>query len=349
MKKNNFIGFIVMLSLLFILAACGSDSNDNASGSNDSDENDAGSEEDSEQESEEVDYPTKPIEIVVPWAAGGSSDQTARALAEAISANIDQDVTVTNREGAGGTIATAEVAQTQPDAHTILLDAVGVFTTQPHLKDVQYSIDDFQAITGLTYEPIVLAVNGDSEWDTLDDLIAEKDEGTQISYGHSGAGGLPDLAQAGFFDQAGIEAESIAYEGQNPAVSALLGGHVDTIAAHPGSIMQHVESGDIKILGIFSPERFDELPDVPTFEEKGYPIDMSVWKFLLVSQETPDDVKNKLTEIVEEAMGSDQYQQFLEDANLTPMDLDGDEVVERLQENNEQHGEIIENMGLSAE
>ncbi|SFM12106.1 tripartite tricarboxylate transporter substrate binding protein [Salibacterium qingdaonense] len=348
MRKSNVLGLLAVLSFLFLLAACGSSSSDNASGGDESGNAGSDSEEGSEQEAE-VDYPTKPIEIVVPWAAGGSSDQTARALAEAMSSNIDQNVTVTNREGAGGTIATAEVAQSQPDAHTILLDAVGVFTTQPHLKNVQYSIDDFKAITGLTYEPIVLAVNADSPWDSIEDLAAAKEEGTQISYGHSGAGGLPDLAQAGFFDQAGIEAESIAYEGQNPAVSALLGGHVDTIAAHPGSIMQHVESGDIKILGVFSPERYEELPDVPTFEEKGYSIDMSVWKFLLVSEETPDDVKNKLTEIVEEAMASDSYQQFLEDANLTPMDLSGEEVVERLKDNKTQHGEIIENMGLSAE
>ncbi|SFP90782.1 tripartite tricarboxylate transporter substrate binding protein [Salibacterium halotolerans] len=335
--KKTMRSFVVLLSFLFILAACGSNSDENATG------NSNGGGEDS------VDYPTQPIEIIVPWAAGGSSDQTARALAEAMSSNINQDVTVTNREGAGGTIATAEVAQTQPDAHTILLDAVGVFTTQPHLKNVQYSIDDFKAISGLTYEPIVLAVNADSPWDSLDDLITEKKSDTQISYGHSGAGGLPDLAQAAFFNQAGINAESIAYDGQNPAVSALLGGHVDTIAAHPGSIMQHVDSGDIKILGVFSPERFEKLPDVPTFKEKGYSIDMSVWKFLLVSQETSDEVKNKLTSIVNDAMASDQFQQFLKDANLTEQSLSGEEVIERLKKNKSQHGKIIENMGLSAE
>ncbi|WP_052345735.1 tripartite tricarboxylate transporter substrate binding protein [Paucisalibacillus sp. EB02] len=291
------------------------------------------------------DFPSETIEIVVPWSAGGSSDQTARALAEAMSNVVDQNVVVVNREGAGGTIATTEVATQQPDAHTILFDAVGVFTTQPHLTEVQYSIDDFSAIKGLTYEPIVLVVNADSPWETLDDLIADTD--TRITYAHSGAGGLPDLAQVGFFHQAGIEAESVAYEGQNPAITALLGGHVDTAAAHPGGIMQHVESGDLRILGIFSPERFEDLPDVPTFEEKGFPIDMSVWKFLLVSKETPDDVVAKLEEIVDEAMKSPGYQEFLETANLTPQEISGDEVMERLQAQHEEHGAVIEKMGLS--
>lgn len=314
-----------------LLAGCGSN---------------GGSEESSGGEEPSVDYPNKPIEIVVPWSAGGSSDQTARALAEAMSANIDQNVSVVNREGAGGTTATSEIAQQQPDAHTILLDAVGVFTTQPKLNDVQYSIDDFKAVSGLTYEPIVLFVNADSSWDSLDDLIEE--EG-RVNYGHSGAGGLPDLAQASFFDQAGIEAESVAFEGQNPAVTALLGGKVDTVAAHPGDVMQHVESGDLKALGVFSPERYDELPDVPTFEEKDFPIDMSVWKFLLVSQETSDEVLEELKSIVEEAMNEDEYQEFLETANLTPEPIDGEEVKNRLEKNKEEHGEAIDNMGLSKE
>lgn len=331
MKSRKVLWFTFLFTVfLVILTGCNSESSGESGGSGES----------------TVDYPNKPIEIVVPWAAGGSSDQTARALAEAMNSNLDQNVSVVNREGAGGTVATTEVAQQQPDAHTILLDAVGVFTTQPHLNDVQYSIDDFKAVTGLTYEPIILAVNSDSEYETIEDL---SNTSSRIAYGHSGAGGLPDLAQGAFFDQAGIEAESVAYEGQNPAVSALLGGHVDTVAGHPGSLMQHVESGDLRILGIFSPERFDKLPDVPTFEEKGFPIDMSVWKFLLVSQGTPDEVVNELTGIVEEAMDSEQYKEFLETANLTPQQISGDEVMERLEQNHAEHGEVIDNMGLSNE
>ncbi|WP_373893814.1 tripartite tricarboxylate transporter substrate binding protein [Virgibacillus sp. CBA3643] len=326
MKKKKVLLFTILLTIfLIILAGCNTESSGNSEGAG-------------------VDYPNQPIEIVVPWSAGGSSDQTARALAESMNSSLDQNVSVVNREGAGGTIATTEIAQEQPDAHTILFDAVGVFTTQPHLNDVQYSIDDFKALTGLTYEPIVLAVNSDSPYETIDDLVEDKD--TRISYGHSGAGGLPDLAQGAFFDQAELEAESVAYEGQNPAVTALLGGHVDTVAGHPGSLMQHVESGDLRILGVFSPERFDNLPDVPTFEESGFPIDMSVWKFLLVSQETPDDVVNELTKIVEEAMGNQQYKDFLDTANLTPQEITGEEVMERLKRNNKEHGEVIDNLGL---
>lgn len=329
MRKNKLLMLTVFITFIMVLTGCSS-SVSKSSGN---------------AESAADNYPNKPIEIIVPWAAGGSSDQTARALAEAMSANIDQNVVVVNREGAGGTIATTEIAQQQPDAHKILFDAVGVFTTQPHLTEVQYSIDDFKAVSGLTYEPIVLLVKEDSPWETLDDLVADK--AARITYAHSGAGGLPDLAQASFFDQAGIDAESVAYEGQNPAVTALLGGHVDTVAAHPGSIMQHLESGDLRVLGVFSPERYEKLPDVPTFEEKGFPIDMSVWKFLLVSKDTPDDVHEKLVGIVEEALTSQQYKEFLETANLDPQELSGEEVIEKLKRNSDEHGEAIEKMGLS--
>ncbi|WP_040978394.1 tripartite tricarboxylate transporter substrate binding protein [Oceanobacillus jeddahense] len=326
MNKKLLIG---LLALIVSLLGCSSENSGDGSSADNS----------------EVDYPSKNIEIVVPWSAGGSSDQTARALAEAMGELVDQNVTVVNREGAGGTVATTEFATQQPDAHQVIFNAVGVFTTQPHLQEVQYSIDDFKAVSGLTYEPIVLVVNADSEWETLDDLIENTDQ--RISYAHSGAGGLPDLAQASFFDQAGIEAESVAYEGQNPAITALLGGHVDIAAGHPGSLMQHVESGDLRILGVFSPERFEDLPDVPTFEEKGFDIDMSVWKFLLVSQEASDEEVEELTNIVEEAMESEEYQDFLDTANLTQEEITGEEIIEQLNEQNIEHGEIIEEMGLS--
>lgn len=329
-KSKRYLFIMLVLSVFVIFAACSTDGSGESNTSGDG----------------EVDYPNSTIEIVVPWAAGGSSDLTARALAEAMSTIIDQNVVVVNREGAGGTIATSDVAQQQPDAHTLLFNAVGVFTTQPVLNEVSYSIDDFRAVTGLTYEPIVLLVNADSPWESIDDLAAETD---RVTYGHSGAGGLPDLAQASFYEQAGVDAESVAYEGQNPAVTALLGNHVDTVAAHPGDTMQHVESGDLRVLGIFSPERFDDIPDVPTFEENGYPIDMSVWKYLLVSKETPDNVLDKLTDIVNEALEHPEYTEFLETSNLTPQHISGEEVIERLESNAEEHGEAIRNMGLSNE
>lgn len=327
-KTRYFQMFLTFFTTILLIAGCGGSSSEDQGGES------------------TANYPEKPIEIVVPWSAGGSSDSTARALAEAMSQNTDQNITVVNREGAGGITATSEIAQSQPDAHTILFDAVGVFTTQPKLNEVQYSIDDFKPVTGLTYEPIVMLVNKDAPWESLDDLIEE--EG-RVSYGHSGAGGLPDLAQASFFEQAGIDSESVAFEGQNPAVTSLLGGNIDTVAAHPGDIMQHLESGDLRVLGIFSPERYEDLPDVPTFEEKGFPIDMSVWKFLLVSQEASDEELEELKSIVEDAMAEEDYQNFLETANLTPEQISGEEVLERIEKNREEHGEAIDNLGLSIE
>ncbi len=306
--------------LLLLVTACGSSSNSvtNESGAN---------------------FPTNTIEIIVPWSAGGSSDLTARALAEAMNDTIDQNVVVINKEGAGGTIATAEVAARQPDSHTILFNANGVFSTQPQLTDVTYSLNDFRPVSGLTVEPIVLLVNAESDWETIEDLSNETE---RITYGHSGTGGLPDLAQVSFFNQSGVEAESVAYDGQNLAVTALLGGHVDTVAAHPGDTMQYVESGALKVLGVFSSERMEDYPEVPTFEENGYPIDMSVWKFLLVSQSIPVDQFEELTNIVNKALEHPSYKSSLETANLTADELSGEEVLEKLERDIAEHKELIE-------
>jgi len=238
-----------------------------------------------------VKYPIKPIKFICPWAAGGSSDTTLRAFASIAKDYFGQPLVVVNRAGAGGTIATTEVKGAKPDGYTIMLDAVGVFTTQPKTREVSYSLDDFQTVIGLSYEPIVLAVHSNSGYKSLDDLKSAK---KNIKYGSSGTGSLPHLAQAAFFKKAGIEATNIPYKGGAPAITALLGRHVDTVAAHPGELLPYVRSGDLLMLGVFSPERYNLIPDVPTFKEQGYDLDFSVWKFIL----TPKGVDPEIVKIL---------------------------------------------------
>ncbi|WP_099157014.1 Bug family tripartite tricarboxylate transporter substrate binding protein [Virgibacillus ndiopensis] len=294
----------------------------------------------------QADFPTQPLQITLPWAPGGSSDLTLRALAEIVGPEIGESVNITNREGAGGTIGIMEGANAASTGYEITFIASGAMVAQPHMREVQYENDDFKGIVGLTYEPVVLAVNADSDWDTLDDLIAEKNSNRIIKFAHSGAGGFPHVTQEAFFSEAGINAESVPFEGGGPAVTALLGGHVDTVAAHPAELIPHVESGDIRLLGVFSPERFELLEDVPTFKEKGFDLNMSVWKALVVPKDTPDDVVEKLRDIFTTAVNSTEYKEFLKKNSLAPIDIEPDEIVPRLNEEYESTGKVLENIGL---
>ena len=300
----------------------------------------------SENSQGQSDFPNKPLEITLPWAPGGSSDLTLRALAEIVGPEIGEAVNIVNREGAGGTIGIMEGANATPNGYEITFIASGAMTAQPHMREVQYQNDDFAGIVGLTYEPVLLAVNAESDWETLDDLMAEKNTGRVINFAHSGAGGFPHVTQEAFFAQAGIKAESVPFEGGGPAVTALLGGHVDTVAAHPAELVPHAESGKIRLLGVFSDERFELLPDVPTFKEKGFDLNMSVWKALLVPKDTPEDVVEKLRDIFGSAVKDPKFIEFLEKNSLAPIEIDPNEIISRLNEEYESTGKVLSDIGL---
>ena len=261
----------------------------------------------------EIAYPEKPITFIVPWSAGGSSDQMARALSSIAEKHLGQPLIVVNRDGAGGTIATTEVKGAPANGYTIMLNAVGVFTAQPFMREVDYSLDDFEAIIGLSYEPIAVVVPADSDIYTADDLKAKG----KVKYASSGTGGLPHLAQAGLYGASELEADHIPEKGGAGAITALLGGHVDVIAAHPGELIPHVENGTFRFVGIFSPERFHLIPDVPTFKEMGYDLDFSVWKFILIPDGTPEEVQEVLKEKFRDMMQDPEIIKFAENTNLT--------------------------------
>jgi tripartite-type tricarboxylate transporter receptor subunit TctC len=266
-------------------------------------------------------YPTRNIEFIVASAAGGGSDLLARALAKEM--NLSHPVVVVNRTGAGGTIGTTEAKNAKPDGHTILLGMVGPFETQPHLLDVQYTLDDFRYIAALTYEPIFLAVKADAPWNSVQDLknAFARGGGKTLKFGSSSPGSVPHLAQEVLYKALNISADHVPFNGANPAVVALLGGHIQALSAHLGEINNHVISGELKILGIYSSERFELAPNVPTIKEQGYDVNISAVKFVAVSSAVPDEIVNIIRKTVIEAKNSPAFLKFLKLNYSTPNDI----------------------------
>lgn len=293
-----------------------------------------------------TDFPTHDIQFLVGSAAGGGSDLLARALASAI--DLPQPVVVVNRTGAGGTIATAEVASAEPDGYTMLLGMVGPFETQPHLLDVNYTIDDFQYISMLSVEPLFLAVRTDSPWNSLEDMKEEFAAGTgnTLHFGSSSQGSMPHLAQEVLYQKMGISAEHIPFDGANPAVVALLGGHIDALSAHLGEIHSYVDSGELKILGVYSPERSELMPDVPTMKEQGYDMDVSGIKFVAIGKDVPENVVAVLKDAIEKAKASDEFQKFLESNYSLASKATNEEIRDQLERESEMYKTIIEDLGL---
>jgi tripartite-type tricarboxylate transporter receptor subunit TctC len=295
-------------------------------------------------------FPGKPIKALVPWAPGGSSDMMVRAIAELSPKYFGQPMIVVNRDGAGGTIATAEFVTADPDGYNICLEAIGVFTTQPFMRDVQYKLDDFEAIIGLSYEPIIVAVHKDSPYNTLADLIADaKKTGKTFKYGASGTGSLPHLSQAAFFGMAGVKADLVSFNGGAPTMTALLGGHIDVAAAHPTEILPFALDGQVKMLGIFSSERDprNDLKNLPTFKEQGFDVNMAVWKFLIVPKATPRDIRDKLYAGLSQIVKDEKFVKFTETAGLIVNPYDGPEVMKRVRAETEFTYGVLKQLGLT--
>ncbi len=299
---------------------------------------------------EELKFPTKPLKVVIPWAAGGSSDIMLRAMAEQSPKYFGQPMIIINRPGAGGTIGAAEFVKAEADGYNIIMLAIGLFTTQPFMRDVQYKLEDFEGIIGLSYEPIILLAHKDSPYNNIEELIDHaKKIGRPLKYGASGSGSLPHLSQAAFFNMAGIKADLVSFDGGAPTVTALLGKHVDVAAAHPAEMLPLVQDGQLKMLGIFSSERDSRpiLRDVPTFKEKGFDINMAVWKFLLTPKGTPKVLIDKLYEGFLKIIKDEKFTKFAENAGLVMIPYRGDEVIKRIKAEAESTYVILKQLGLA--
>ena len=292
----------------------------------------------------ELDFPTRPIKLIIPWSPGGSSDAMGRALSAVAKDHLGVELNVVNRDGAGGTIAATEVKGMAPDGYTIQLNAVGVFTTQPVLREVQYTIDDFDFVCGLSYEPIVILVHASSPYMTLKDLQKADDT---LTIGANAVGSLPYIAAMDIMYQLGVDADAVPMKGGGPSLAALLGQQVDVAVVHPNEAIQHVNNGDLRFLGICSPERSDLFPDIPSVYESGVDADYAVWKWL----QTPDGVDPAvmafLTEKFQDMMNDPKFQEFANNSKLTLIDIDGGaEVEKRLKSQAAATSKAIHNIGI---
>ncbi len=263
-------------------------------------------------------FPEREVVLVCPWPPGGSSDLLARAVAQVASKNLSKPMVVINRDGANGIIATTELAKTKPDGYTISVGTNGLFTTQPFAqKNLGYKQGDFDFLVGLTNEPILLTVNADSPYKTLDELVAAaKEKNLIIKFSNSGAGGVPQLALTYLFQLADVKSQSVPFKGGAPALTALLGGHVDAAASHPGEAIPHIKAGKLRALAISSVQRFPSLPDVPTMKEKGYNIDIGVKKYIFAPKDLPADVRKQLVDVLQKVIADPEFKKSMADINL---------------------------------
>ena len=240
--------------------------------------------------------PAEPIKIVVPFAAGGPVDQLARVLANGLGPKLGEDVIVDDRGGAGGTIACEFVARANPDGKTVLLASLGAFVIGPILKPPSNydPVKSFEPVMLVGSVPSLIVVNPKSGIATLADLIAKAKQ-RQLSYGSAGPGTTMNIALEMLNKAAGVKITHVPYRGAAPAITDLLGGHIDTLNADLPVLLPLVKAGKVKALAVFSPERTPLLPDLPTTMESGFAdMIMENWYGLLVPAGTPSNARDRL-------------------------------------------------------
>jgi tripartite-type tricarboxylate transporter receptor subunit TctC len=241
----------------------------------------------------------KPIKIIVPWPAGGATDQVGRMLAQPLSQALGVPVVVENKGGAGGVIGTQQFVKEKADGHTILLATSSTNAAAPHLY-AKLGFDpykDFTPVVSLCEIPNVMVVPAKSPWNSLKELVtaAKKDPG-QYTYGSAGIGGSQHLAGAQFKTASGADVRHVPYKGSGPAAQDLIAGHIDMMV-DTGSLGS-IRGGLLKPLAVASSKRLPALPQVPTFNEVGVPMLASAWYGLVLPAGAPDEVVNRLnTEI----------------------------------------------------
>jgi tripartite-type tricarboxylate transporter receptor subunit TctC len=257
-------------------------------------------------------YPSKPIMMIVPFPPGGVADLTGRPTAAAMEKVLKQKIVIENKAGAGGGIGMAQVAHAKPDGYTIMmaLSSISVIPEADKLLDraPMYTLDQLAPIALISADPTILVVRAESPWKSAKEFVedARKRPGA-ITYSSSGIYGTLHVAMAMLGDAAGINLHHVPYTGAGPAITALLGGHVDAMATGPGTVIQHIKAGKLRALASWGDKRIEALPELPTLKELGYDAEFFIWSGLFAPAGTPQPVLAALRHAAQEAAKDPQF------------------------------------------
>jgi tripartite-type tricarboxylate transporter receptor subunit TctC len=298
-------------------------------------------------------FPERLITIVVPSAPGGTTDFTARLIAEPLSRALGQPVVIDNKAGAAGNIGNQAVARAKPDGHTLLLAYSGYQVGNPHLfkKAGWDPIKDFAPISLLTRAPQVLATKADLPVNNLRELIAfAKANPNKLNYASSGNGSIQHIAGELFKQMTGTSIQHIPYKGAGPAVQDLLGGQVDLFFTTPASVVNHIKADKLKGLVVTSSSRLSSLPQVPTSREsdlREFTIDS--WFALYAPAGTPSEIVNQINAEIVKILAMPEIRKKAEDAGTMVDHMNPSQLADYTKKELDYWGRVIQSAKITAE
>jgi tripartite-type tricarboxylate transporter receptor subunit TctC len=272
-------------------------------------------------------YPNKPIKFIVPFTAGSATDIVARTVAEAMGKSMGQAIVIENKVGAGGTIATAQVAKADADGYTVLVHSSGHVLNPALYPNLGYdTVKDLTGITTLAAIPNVLVVNPSKGWKTQADLIAAvKAKPGTFNYASAGIGSGTHMNAEIFRLQTGIDALHVPYSGTPPAMTNVIGGANDWFFAPLASALPLIQGGKLQALSVSTRARAGALPNVPTSIEAGVPnSDYTLWVGMIVASGTPVAIQKRLFEEATKALASNDLKERFTKLGADPFPMSSD-------------------------
>jgi tripartite-type tricarboxylate transporter receptor subunit TctC len=293
-------------------------------------------------------YPSRPIRLIVPYAAGGSTDQLARVIQQPMADVLGQPVIVENKPGAGGTIGVEAVVRAEPDGYTLVFGNAGPNGVISLMRKVPYDLQkDLRPISTVAIAPLILAVRSDLPVKTVKDFVAyAKEQGDKMTYGSVGTGSLSHLTGEYFNHLAGTHMLHSPYNGGAPMMTAFLSGdiHAAFVTGLDGATL--AQSGKVRYLGVGTLQQSEALPELPVIADAVPGFKSSSWFGVLGPKGLPDPIANRLTSVINDILKRPDVRQKLIDRKVEPHASTSQELSNLIKENMEQWGPVVKKANI---
>ncbi|GKT14901.1 tripartite tricarboxylate transporter substrate binding protein [Acidovorax sp. SUPP2522] len=298
-------------------------------------------------------FPNKPITIIVPFAAGGTTDILARVIGQGLSAELGQSVVVDNRAGAGGNIGGQMAARAPADGYTLFMGTVGTHAINAALyKKMPFDpVKDFAPLTRVANVPNLLVANPNQPYKTVQELIAyAKANPGKVNFGSSGSGSSIHLSGELFKSMAKVDMQHVPYKGSAPAVTDLLGNQIGIMFDNMPSAIQHVRSGKLRPIAVTTAKRSPELPDVPTIAEAGVPgYEATSWFGMFAPAGTPAPIVAQLNKALVKVLSQPETKKKLADQGAEPVSETPEQFAAFIQSESAKWGKVVKESGASVD
>lgn len=292
-------------------------------------------------------FPEEPVELVIPFAQGGGTDQVGRIFAQYAQQHLGTEIFVSNRTGGSGAIGFSYGAQAKPDGHTITM-IVTTLAAAPHtIAQYPVSYEDFEPVCLLSAPPAILAVHPESGIDSLEDLVEQaKAEPGGLTFGTAGPGSNTHLTGAAFASQAGIDVRFVPHKGSGPALTAAYGRHIDVAIADKAEVTPWHKDGRLKVLTVFSDDPKSGFEGVPLAPSSGFKVDIGSFRGVGAPKGTPPEVMNVLVDACRQTASDTEFVAHMEKTGTEVYALFGEEFGTWLANKHKSFGDAVKAAGM---